>query len=553
MNSQKFVRVLCVILTLFLLSSFLPVFSVTALTVPYTPSEVYRSSAYYKKLCDVKLTGNYRKDIVAVAKSQVGYHEGNNESELHGGNGSGSDNYTEFGSWYGLQSDWCAMFICWCANCAGIPQGVIGRTGWADAADFGVEYRPKNSYTPVPGDIIVFDFAPYRTYTGAEDPDEFGDHVGIVVEVSGNTVKTVEGNSSNAVREKSYALTYSEIKGYGVYPDHPYSPDAPKTSKWYKQSEYYKKLQAVKKTGNYHEDLASVALSQVGYHEGDYVYQQTGTYTNGKGNYTEYGYWHGQQTAWSGIFVSWCANRAGIPESVLTPTVWSVTDDLGLEFKWAKDHTPAVGDVVIFDDQPYHADTEHPGAHGDRCGIVVAVSGNNVTVVEGASSCAVAKKTYSLSDPSIKGYGLYDEPKKEESSEPESSEPESSEPAESSVSSEPATESSAPETSSEEPEPSSEEPAESSEEPAPSSEEPVVSSEEPVESSEEPATSLPESSSPEEPSEDPASSESAPVASEEYETKPASKFPVIPVVIGAVLVLAAAVAAVFIVKKRNRK
>ena len=490
MKRKNILMALCLFLMFCLLCpSALPT---AALEPDYEPSEAYRSSPYYKKLRDVKLTGDYRKDIVAVAKSQVGYHEGNNESELHGGNGSGSENYTEFGSWYGLQSDWCAMFICWCANCAGIPQGVIGRTGWADAADFGVEYRPKNEYTPVPGDIIVFDFAPYRTYTGAEEPDEFGDHVGIVVEVSGNTVKTVEGNSSNAVREKSYALNYSEIKGYGVYPDRPYSPDAPKTSKWYKRSDYYKKLQAVEKTGNYHEDLAAVALSQVGYHEGDYVYQVTGNYTSGKGKYTEYGYWFGKQTAWSGIFVSWCANRAGIPDTVITPTVWSVTDDLGLTFRWAKDHTPAIGDVVIFDDQPYHSDTAHPGAHGDRCGIVVGVSASDVTVVEGSSSCAVVKKTYSLTDASIKGYGLYDEPIKEESSEPESSANESSGQEETSASSEPAEESSKPEeTSSDEPEESSvtesSEPAESSEEQE--SSEPAESSEM-AESSDESSVSL---------------------------------------------------------------
>lgn len=429
---MKKTRFLCLLLTLCLLFAFLPSISASALTLSYEPSAAYRASDYYKKLQSVELTGSYHKDIVAVAKTQVGYHEGNGESELHGRNQNGTENFTEYGSWYGLQSEWCAIFISWCARQAGIPLGVVGKTGWADAADFGVEYRAKKDYTPVPGDIIVFDREPRRTYTGAEEPDEFGDHVGIVTEVTSTTVHTVEGNSSNACRANSYSLENPDIKGYGVYPDAPYPENSPKTSKWYRNSDYYTKLQAVEKTGNYHTDLASVALSQVGYHEGDYLYQVGGAYLTSDGDYTEYGYWYGYHTAWSAIFVSWRANRAGIPESVLTPTSWSKADDFGLQFEWAADHTPVPGDIVIFDDAPYHEDTDHPGAHGDRCGIVVEVTNAFVVVVEGSSSDAVEKNMYLPDDAAIKGYAFFAEPEPPVPSEDPVSEPSSAseEPAE---------------------------------------------------------------------------------------------------------------------------
>ena len=54
------------------------------LTPSYTPSSPYRSSAYYTQLCNVTLTGNQRTDLVNVARSQLGYHEGNSFSDLGG-------------------------------------------------------------------------------------------------------------------------------------------------------------------------------------------------------------------------------------------------------------------------------------------------------------------------------------------------------------------------------------------------------------------------------------------------------------------------------------
>ena len=42
------------------------------------------------------------------------------------------------------------------------------------------------------------------------------DHVGIVVGTDGSRVYTVEGNSGDACKIKSYSLTYECIKGYGL-------------------------------------------------------------------------------------------------------------------------------------------------------------------------------------------------------------------------------------------------------------------------------------------------------------------------------------------------
>ena len=42
------------------------------------------------------------------------------------------------------------------------------------------------------------------------------DHVGLVIGTDGERVYTVEGNSGDACKIKSYPVNYSCIKGYGL-------------------------------------------------------------------------------------------------------------------------------------------------------------------------------------------------------------------------------------------------------------------------------------------------------------------------------------------------
>lgn len=113
-------------------------------------------------------------------------------------------------SWYGFNSrvEWCACFVSWCYNQAGkseprfagcqsqgVPwfqsHGQWGGRGYANIA---------------PGDAIFFDW----------DLDGSADHVGIVIGTDGSRVYTVEGNSGDACKIKSYDLNYQCIKGYGL-------------------------------------------------------------------------------------------------------------------------------------------------------------------------------------------------------------------------------------------------------------------------------------------------------------------------------------------------
>ena len=218
------------------------------LTPSYTPSASYRSGKYYTQLCNVSLTGNQRTDLVNVARSQLGYHEGNNTSQLHG-ESSGSSNYTEYGYWYGTQVQgnsggsyyaWCAYFISWCARQAGIPTSIISNASYAcagmDNGDFkNLDYYARGSYTPKVGDLVFFCW---------EGNSSCWDHVEIVIGVDSSNVTTLGGNTStNNVKKRSWNLSNSYIRGYGV-PKYTSKLDAPyvysiATGPWKTYVEWY--------------------------------------------------------------------------------------------------------------------------------------------------------------------------------------------------------------------------------------------------------------------------------------------------------------------------
>ncbi len=113
-------------------------------------------------------------------------------------------------SWYGFNGrvDWCACFVSWCYNKAGKSeprfagcqsQGVPWFTSHGQWGNRGY----KNI---APGDAIFFDW----------DGDGGADHVGIVIGTDGSRVYTVEGNSGDACKIKSYDLNSGYIKGYGL-------------------------------------------------------------------------------------------------------------------------------------------------------------------------------------------------------------------------------------------------------------------------------------------------------------------------------------------------
>ena len=104
--------------------------------------------------------------------------------------------------------EWCACFVSWCAAQCGyaknnvVPEFISCRVG----IEWFKEHKvwKGRDYTPVSGDIIFFDW----------EPDGIADHVGIVDYCEDGTVYTIEGNSNDMVRQKSYSLKSKEIFGF---------------------------------------------------------------------------------------------------------------------------------------------------------------------------------------------------------------------------------------------------------------------------------------------------------------------------------------------------
>jgi cell wall-associated NlpC family hydrolase len=115
-------------------------------------------------------------------------------------------------SWFGWTErvEWCACFVSWVAEqCGFIDAGIIPKfSGCTNGAQWfqDRDQWQDNTYTPAPGDIIFFDW----------EPDGETDHVGIVESVVDGVVNTIEGNSSDSVRRRSYEIGSIKIFGYGI-------------------------------------------------------------------------------------------------------------------------------------------------------------------------------------------------------------------------------------------------------------------------------------------------------------------------------------------------
>ncbi len=149
------------------------------------------------------------RDFVKVAQEEVG---------------NGGDKYRKW--YYGYDGKgiaWCAVFVSWCANKAGLlNKDLIPKTDGAGCfAREGVVKGWGKWYeggtTPQTGDIISFCWNGYGRYPGQDA--YFSDHVGIVEEVEGDTVWTIEGNTgggndTSTVKRKCYAVKNVYINGY---------------------------------------------------------------------------------------------------------------------------------------------------------------------------------------------------------------------------------------------------------------------------------------------------------------------------------------------------
>lgn len=147
-------------------------------------------------------------------------------------------------------------------------------------------------------------------------------------------------------------------------------------------------------TGNWRQDTLAIAETQLGYTEStkNYVVAEDGETVKG---YTRYGAWCGEPYGdWNVMFLTFCLHYAGV-EGVDRDCGGWVTSWADA-FEPAQSHTPAVGDLVLFD--------RDGDGTADRAGLVAQTTDSGFAAMEGDAEDAVRLLTYGADDPGILGY-----------------------------------------------------------------------------------------------------------------------------------------------------
>lgn len=137
--------------------------------------------------------------MVSVAKSQIGTEDGE-----------------KYWSWYGFdeQVDWCACFVSWCADQAGlIEAGMVPKFAevnegirWFQEQGRWIGAAEEPGFRPTPGTLIFFDW----------DTDSNADHVGVVERCKKGIIYTIEGNSNDSVLSSYYTQDNNIILGFAI-------------------------------------------------------------------------------------------------------------------------------------------------------------------------------------------------------------------------------------------------------------------------------------------------------------------------------------------------
>lgn len=152
------------------------------------------------------------KRVIDVAKAELGYKEqGTNITKY---SDDFDKNYPDFYNTRKQGAEWCDIFVDWC---------MVKAYGVENAHK--LLCQPKKSA----GAGVVYSYGYYKKNNQVGSEPRVGaqaffgtnqknlHHTGLVIEVNGDRVKTIEGNAGNEVKIKEYGAR--DIYGYG-YPDY---------------------------------------------------------------------------------------------------------------------------------------------------------------------------------------------------------------------------------------------------------------------------------------------------------------------------------------------
>ncbi|MBR0326878.1 MAG: CHAP domain-containing protein, partial [Clostridia bacterium] len=192
------------------------------------------------------------------------------------------------------------------------------------------------------------------------------------------------------------ALLFSSVSAYALVPFYVGTPAAPSDA--FLGSKYYDRLVSVQLTGDMAYDIVNVALSQVGYREGNSFSDLDGENKRGYADYNEYSYWWDgvANRSWCAAFITYCARQAQIPNTVLKGTLAANSAAFDLPMMPKSGTEPRVGDLIFFD---WDLD-----GSSDLVGLVAKAEAEHVLVVHGNYAEYATVTRFSRNQVDVLGY-----------------------------------------------------------------------------------------------------------------------------------------------------
>ena len=174
----------------------------------YYKIRAFRSINGVRVYGDFSSVGFSRSAVVSTAVAWLGCKESNKSNkpivDLYNSN---------MGTKFSYTTPWCAIFVSAVAIKSGTTSIIVRGSYcpsvinvYKNSKVSNYKYGAGSSYVPKAGDVIFFDW----------NRNGVPDHTGLVASVSGKTVKTIEGNYSDAVGYRTFSVGYKYVQGYGL-------------------------------------------------------------------------------------------------------------------------------------------------------------------------------------------------------------------------------------------------------------------------------------------------------------------------------------------------
>lgn len=167
-------------------------------------ADVENSSIWESTICET--TGRYAEDVLAIAKSQLGYKESTKNYQVQEDQIT-QKGYTRYGAWYGdPYGDWNCMFTSFCIHYAGIQGNIMPISSdvneWIAYIGGNERYITDGLEEIAAGDIAFIDI----------DWDGIPDASAVVESVNEEDISVVQGDVNDTVAKMSYVK--DQMMGY---------------------------------------------------------------------------------------------------------------------------------------------------------------------------------------------------------------------------------------------------------------------------------------------------------------------------------------------------